>query len=75
MRERVERDLALLGRRARITLIQPEIEENPGVGELRHVSRLIERGEALGEQLVDHCFDGRGRLRPGIVSATVAVPE
>ena len=70
MRERVERDLAHLADRARIALIQPEIEEGPGIGEIRHVSRLIERGEALGEQLVDQCFDRRGRLQPGVVSAS-----
>lgn len=75
MRERVQRDMELLGRKARITLIQPEINEGPGVGDLSHVSRLIERGEAFGEQIVGRCFDGRGRLRPGVVSARVTVPE
>lgn len=75
MRERVERDLRELARRARITLIQPEIVDGPGIGELRHVSRLIERGEAFAEQVVDRCLDGRGRLRPGIVSGAVTIPE
>src|SRR3990172_6497591 len=75
MRERVLSDMELLGRKARITLIQPEINEGPGVGDLSHVSRLIERGEAFGEQIVGRCFDGRGRLRPGVVSARVTVPE
>ena len=75
MRERVVRDMAAFSQRARITLIQPEIEEGPGVGELRHVSRLIERGEAFGEQIVDQCFDRRGRLRPGVIDGSVAVPS
>ena len=70
IRERVERDLAHLADRARIALIQPEIEEGPGIGEIRHVSRLIEHGEALGQQLVDQCFDQHGRLRAGVVSAS-----
>ena len=74
MRDRVDRDLALLERRARITLIQPELQEGPSIGELSHVSRLIERGEALGEGIVDQCFDGRGRLRPGVISSSVTVP-
>ena len=73
MRDRVERDVAFLSRSARITLIQPEIEEGPGVGELRHVSRLIERGEAFGEQIVDQCFDRRGRLLPGVIDGSVTV--
>ena len=73
MRERVERELAFLDRRARITLIQPHIAEGPGAGDLRHVSRLIERGEAFGEEVVDQCFDGRGRLRPGVISASMAM--
>ena len=74
MRERVERDMALLSRRARITLIQPEIDRGPGVGDLSHVSRLIEQGEAFGERIVDQCLDKRSRPRPGIISARVAVP-
>jgi NTE family protein len=74
MRDRVTRDLALLGERARITLVQPDIEEGPGVGDLRHVSRLIERGEAFGEQIYDRCFDAKGRLQPGVVSAKMSVP-
>ena len=75
MRERVERDLATLGRRTKITLIQPEIEHGPGVGELRHVSALIERGEALGEELVSRCYDRRGRLTPGVLRASVPIPS
>ncbi len=74
LRERVERDLAHLEGKARITLIQPEMDEGPGVGELRHVSRLIDRGEAFGEEVVERCFDGRGRLRPGVFRASANVP-
>jgi hypothetical protein len=74
MRERVTRDMAALADRVRITLVQPEIEEGPGVGELRHVRRLLERGEAFGEEIYDRCFDERGRLLPGVVSADVTVP-
>jgi NTE family protein len=74
MRDRVQRDMAVLSRRARITLIQPEVEEGPSVGSLRHAARLIETGEALGRQLADQCFDARGKLRPGIFTASVAVP-
>lgn len=73
LRERVERDMALLGRNARITLIQPEIEEGPGVGGLSHVSHLLERGEAFGERLLDQCYDTRGRLLPGVFRASVEV--
>jgi NTE family protein len=69
MRERVERDMALLGRRARITLVQPEVEEGGSVGDLRHVSRLIDRGVELGQQIVQRCFDARGRLRQGVFQA------
>jgi hypothetical protein len=54
--------------------MQPELEEGPAIGELRHASRLIERGEAFGEQIVDQCFDRRGRLRPGVISAAISVP-
>ncbi len=74
LRDRVERDMALLGRNARITLIQPEIEEGPGVGDLSHVSHLLERGEAFGERLLDQCYDKRGRLLPGAFRASVEVP-
>ncbi|OGO51118.1 MAG: hypothetical protein A2148_07135 [Chloroflexi bacterium RBG_16_68_14] len=72
-RERVRRDVTYLGRQARITLVQPEIQEGPAIGELRHASRLIERGEAMGEQMFSQCFDRRGRLQPGVVSADVGV--
>ncbi len=73
MRERVDRDMAHFSDKARITLIQPEMEEGPGVGELRHVSRLIDQGEAYAEGALDGCFDGRGRLRPGVYRAPVSV--
>ncbi len=73
LRERVEHDLAHLADRARIALIQPEIEEGPGIGEIRHVSRLIEHGEAQGRHLVDQCFDDRGRLRACAVSASMSL--
>ncbi len=75
IRDRVMRDIALHSKQARITVIQPDVEEGPGVGDLRHVSRLIERGEALGEQVYDRCFDVKGRLRPGVVSAEITVPK
>lgn len=74
MRERVDRDVAALSKRARITVIQPEITEGPAVGELRHVSRLIERGEELGARLVGRCFDRRGRLLPGFVREELLIP-
>ena len=74
MRERVQRDLALLEKRARITVVQPEIERGPGVGDLRRVSELLEQGERLGERLFDRCWDARGRLRPGLVTAPVEAP-
>jgi hypothetical protein len=74
MRDRVERDMALLERKARITLIQPEIEEGSGVGDLSQVSQLLERGEAFGERLLDQCYDKRGRLLPGTFRASVEVP-
>ncbi len=74
MREHVERDMARLGRKARITLVQPEVEEGTSVGDLRHVARLIEEGEQLGEQIAAQCFDQRGRQRPGVFTAAAAVP-
>jgi NTE family protein len=74
MRERVLRDMAAFGQVARISLVQPEIERGPGIGELRHISLLLERGEKLGEELFDRCFDARGRLRPGIISADLRIP-
>lgn len=74
MRDRVDRDVAALSKRARITVIQPEITDGPGVGELRHVSRLIERGEELGTRLIARCFDRRGRLLPGFVREELLIP-
>ncbi len=74
MRDRVKRDIELLSQKADITLIQPKIEEGPGIGELRHVSRLVERGEAFGEEIVGQCFSNNGQLRPGIIHDTLAVP-
>ena len=74
MRERVLRDMAHLAKSARITLLQPEIERGPSVGDLSHVSELLAQGERLGERVYDRCFDARGRLRPGVVTAPVEVP-
>ncbi len=74
MREHVLRDMAQMEKKARITLIQPEIDGGPGAGDLSRVSELIEHGERLGELLYDRCFDERGRLRPGVVTAPVEVP-
>jgi NTE family protein len=74
MRERVDRDMAQLGRKARITLVQPEVDEGPSVGDLRHAAALIEEGERLGERIAARCFDQRGRLRPGVFTAAAAVP-
>ena len=73
MRERVDRDMAQLGRKAHITLIQPEVQEGGSVGDLRHVSRLIDKGAELGREIVQRCFDARGRLRPGVFTARAAV--
>jgi NTE family protein len=74
MRDRVQRDMLALERRARITLVQPEIERGPGVGDLRFVSELMEQGEAFARRLADRVFDPRGRLRPGVIAGPVAVP-
>ncbi len=65
MRDRVQRDMATLGRKAKITLLQPEVEHGPGVGDFRNVMRLLDEGIAMGERFVTHCFDAKGRLRPG----------
>jgi len=73
MRERVERDMAQLSRRARITLVQPKVEEGGNVGDLRHVARLIDKGAQLGEEIAARCFDQRGRLRPGVFRADAVV--
>lgn len=71
MRERVDRDVSHFGGRARITLVQPELKDGPGVGELRHVSRLIDRGEEFAEEILDQVLDKKGRLRPGVHRAPV----
>ena len=73
IRDRVARDMAQLSERARIALIQPQIPEGPGLGELREISRLIERGEQFGEEMVGQCFDDKGRLSPGVISAPMAL--
>jgi NTE family protein len=75
MRERVERDMARLSSRARITLLQPEVQEGASGGGLRHVARLIDKGQELGERIAKQCFDVRGRLRPGIFAAGEAAPS
>ena len=75
MRDRVQRDMLALARRARITLVQPEIERGPGVGDLRFVSELIDQGEAFARRLADQVFDAHGRLRPGVIAGPVAVPS
>ncbi len=75
MRERVQQDVAHLGQRARITLLQPEIKQGPGVGDLSHAGRLIEEGEAFAERIAGECFDRKGRLEPGVFSASMAVAE
>ena len=58
--------MASIGRKAKVTLIQPEVEHGPGVGDFRNVVRLLEEGISIGRRLVPRCFDDRGRLRPGI---------
>jgi len=70
MRDRVQRDMATLGRKAKITLVQPEIEQGPGVGDFRNVARLLDSGISIGKQLVERCLDDRGRLRPGTYRET-----
>jgi NTE family protein len=74
MREHVERDMARLSNRARITLLQPEVQEGANGGGLRHVSRLIDKGQELGEKIAQQCFDARGRLRAGVFAAGEADP-
>jgi len=74
MRDRVERDMAAHGRKVSITLVQPEIERGPGVGDLRHVSTMIEWGERFGEEIVDSCLDAKGRLRPGVFAPSMIAP-
>jgi NTE family protein len=75
MQERVERDFEALAGRARIALLQPEMNRGPGVGDLRHVPRLIEQGEQFAEQVIDQCLDLRGRIRPGVVRGRIELPE
>jgi NTE family protein len=70
MRDRVQRDMLALSRKAKITLIQPEVEHGPGVGDFRNVVRLLEEGVSIGKRLVERCIDERGRLRPGIYRET-----
>jgi hypothetical protein len=50
MRDRVQRDMAALSGRARITLLQPEVQHGPGVGDFRNVVRLLDEGIAMGER-------------------------
>lgn len=76
MRDRVQRDMAALNRKAKITLIQPEVEHGPGVGDFRNVVRLLEEGVAMGERMVARCLDNRGRLRAGIFrEAAERIPD
>jgi len=72
MRDRVERDMAALNRKAKITLIQPEVEHGPGVGDFRNVTRLLDEGVAMGERLIEQCFDDHDRLRAGVFRETAA---
>ena len=72
MRDRVARDMATFSRKTKITLIQPEVEHGPGVGDFRNVVRLLEEGRTMGERLIERCFDGHGRLRAGIFCETAA---
>jgi NTE family protein len=76
MRERVDRDVEYLSKRARITVLRPSFEESdaPGLGDMRHVGRLIDKAERLGEQLLGRCLDGKGRFRPGIVERPDQAP-
>jgi len=76
MRDRVERDMVALERKSKITLVQPEVEHGPGVGDFRNVTRLLAEGMLLGERFADRCFDGKGRLRPGLYQETAeSIPE
>ena len=72
MRDRVQRDMAALSGRTRITLLQPEVQHGPGVGDFRNVVRLLDEGIAMGERLVEQCFDNRGRLRAGVYREAAA---
>lgn len=75
MRERVQRDMLALGRRARITLVQPQIDRGPGVGDFRFVTQLLDQGESFARRLAHQVLDARGRLRPGVVAGPVATPS
>ncbi len=66
-RERVERDIAHVSPRARITLVQPGTESGFALGSLSSVDRLIEEGERLGEGVLERYREPDGRLQPGIV--------
>jgi NTE family protein len=66
MRERVQHDMLALARKAKIALVQPEVEHGPGVGDFRNVVRLLQEGVSIGHRLLERCFDDKGRLRPGV---------
>jgi NTE family protein len=75
MQDRAERDLADLDGKARIALVQPQIDAALSIGDLSQVSRLIDQGERFAEQIIDGLFDARGRLRPGTYRAPVLAGE
>jgi len=72
MRDHVDRDVEGLSPRARITLIRPEIGTDVSFADLSHVDKLLEQGEAMGQELLPSCTDARGRLRPGIFSRPIS---
>jgi NTE family protein len=74
LRERVDHDMRLLGRKTKIALLQPRIESGPGVGDLSQASHLLEHGEAFAERVVDECFDAKGRLQAGTFGEDLSIP-
>ncbi len=75
MRERVEREIDRLKSRARITLVQPGVESGISIGNLAAVSRLLEDGERLGEEVVGTYMGADGRLAAGVIHAPLHIHE
>jgi NTE family protein len=65
-RERVEREMARLSARARITLVQPGVKSSVSLGNLAAAGRLLEEGERFGEAVVRD-YEKDGHFEPGVI--------
>ncbi len=71
VRDRVDLDLQLLSRQARITVVRPQVDIEVGMADLTQVDELLRCGEQLGEDLLRTHTDDHGRLPPCVLSAPI----